>query len=82
MQESPQERRGGTVRVAGGVAFGNAGAFWFGVAAVTGGVMLHMPMYIMGKDIGYRLAGMPMDGLMQFGMIAIIVGLIASLYGL
>ena len=82
MQESPQERRGGTVRVAGGVAFGNAGAFWFGVAAVTGGVMLHMPMYIMGKDIGYRLVGMPMDALMQFGMIAIIVGLIASLYGL
>ena len=70
------------MRVAGGVAFGHTGAFWFGVAAVTGGVMLHLPMYIMGKDIGYRLVGMPMGALMQFGMIAIIVGLIASLYGL
>ena len=66
----------------GGVTFHHPGAFWFGVAAVTGGVILHLPMYLMGKSSGYRLAGMPMDTPMQIGMGAIIVGLIASLYGL
>lgn len=66
----------------GGVTFGNAAAFWGGVAAVTAGVILHLPMYLMGKASGYRLAGMPMDTSMQVGMGAIIIGLAASLYGL
>ena len=65
-----------------GVRFHHAGAFWFGVVAVTAGVIAHMPMYLMGKDIGYRLAGMPMDTPMLIGMGAIVVGFIASLYGL
>ncbi len=56
--------------------------FWFGVIAVTSGVLLHLPMYVMGRAHGYRLAGMPMDAPMQFGMAAIIVGLAACLYGL
>ena len=42
----------------GGVMFHHAGAFWFGVVAVTFGVVGHVPMYLMGKDTGYRLAGM------------------------
>ena len=77
-----------TVRVSsgrrplGGVSFGNATAFWLGVVAVTTGVILHLPMYLMGKDSGYRLAGMPMDTPMRVGMAAIIAGLAASLYGL
>jgi MFS transporter, putative metabolite:H+ symporter len=66
----------------GGVTFGHPVAFWLGVAAVTGGVLLHLPMYLMGKDMGYKLAGMPMDVGMQIGMAAIIAGLVASLWGL
>ena len=66
----------------GGVTFGNATAFWLGVAAVTGGVVLHLPMYLMGKASGYRLVGMPMDTSMRVGMGAIVLGLVASLYGL
>lgn len=66
----------------GGVTFHHAGAFWFGVIAVTAGVIAHIPMYLMGENNGYRLVGMPMDMPMKIGMAAIIVGLIASLYGL
>jgi putative MFS transporter len=66
----------------GGVTFGHPVAFWLGVAAVTGGVLLHLPMYLMGKDMGYKLAGMPMNVGMQIGMVAIIAGLVASLWGL
>ena len=72
------EERGGL----GGVTFGHPLAFWLGVAAVTGGVLLHLPMYLMGKDNGYRLAGMPMETPMKVGMAAILVGLVTSLYGL
>src|SRR5436190_20490599 len=70
------------VATLGGVRFHHAGAFWFGVVAVTAGVVAHIPMYLMGKDNGYRLAGMPMDTPMLIGMLAIVVGFIASLYGL
>ena len=70
------------VATMGSVRFHHAGAFWFGVVAVTAGVVAHIPMYLMGKDIGYRLAGMPMDTPMLIGMGAIVVGFIASLYGL
>jgi MFS transporter, putative metabolite:H+ symporter len=66
----------------GGVTFHHAGAFWFGVVAVTAGVIAHIPMYLMGRNTGYRLVGMPMDMPMKIGMAAIIGGLIASLYGL
>ena len=66
----------------GGVTFHHAGAFWFGVTAVTVGAMMHLPMYLMGSANGYRLADMPMSTGMQIGMAAIVVGLVASLYGL
>lgn len=71
-----------TKRQLGGVTFHHAGAFWFGAVAVTAGVIAHLPMYLMGKNTGYRLVGMPMDTPMMIGMAAIIVGLVASLYGL
>ena len=45
----------------GGVTFHNPGAFWFSVVASSVGVLLHLPMYIGGRDMGYRLAGMPVD---------------------
>jgi putative MFS transporter len=66
----------------GGVTFGHAGAFWLGVALVTAGVAAHLPMYVMGRDMGYRLAGMPMGLGMRLGMVAILVGLVVSLFGL
>ena len=66
----------------GGVTFGHAGAFWVGVLLVTGGVVAHLPMYIMGRSMHYRLAGMPMELPMKIGMAAILVGLVVSLYGL
>src|SRR5437868_5786406 len=66
----------------GGVTFGHAAAFWIGVALVTGGVLAHLPMYLMGRSVHYRLAGMPMETPMKIGMAAILVGLVVSLYGL
>ena len=70
------------VAALGRVRFHHAIAFWFGAACVTAGVVAHIPMYLMGKDMGYRLAGMPMDTAMIVGMGAIVVGFVASLYGL
>jgi putative MFS transporter len=66
----------------GGIAFPHPVAFWFGTLATTLGVVLHLPMYIGARDMGYRLVGMPMDSSMMIGMLLIIVGLVASLYGL
>ncbi|HKS61284.1 MAG TPA: MFS transporter [Xanthobacteraceae bacterium] len=66
----------------GGVTFHNPGAFWFAVVASSVGVLLHLPMYIGGRDMGYRLAGMPVDTPMLVGMFLITVGLIAAVYGL
>ena len=78
MVDGSRERASGF----GGVTFGNAAAFWLGFALVTGGVVAHLPMYLMGKDMGYRLVGMPMGTTMKAGMVAILVGLVVSLYGL
>jgi putative MFS transporter len=39
-------------------------------------------MYLAGRDVGYRLVGMPVDEPMIVGMVLIVVGLITSLYGL
>ena len=66
----------------GGVTFGHPAAFWTGVALVIGGVVAHLPMYLMAKDTGYRLVGMPMETPMKIGMVAILVGLVVSVYGL
>lgn len=76
-----EQGSGRTSRI-GGVTFGHAAAFWIGVALVTGGVIAHLPMYLMGKDMGYKLVGMPMETPMKVGMVAILVGLVVSLYGL
>ena len=76
------DRKRERTRGFGGVTYGHAGAFWLGVALVSGGVVAHLPMYLMGKDMGYRLVGMPMETPMKIGMVAILVGLAVSLYGL
>jgi len=66
----------------GGVTFHHPRAFWFGVLAAIIGVILHLPMYIGARDMGYRLVGMPVDTPMVIGMFLIFVSLIATLYGL
>jgi MFS transporter, putative metabolite:H+ symporter len=60
----------------------NALVFWFGCGVVTLGVILHLPMYLMGAPMHYALAGMPMDTGMYFGMAAILAGLAMACYGL
>src|SRR6516162_6218632 len=65
-----------------GVTFPHPGAFWLGTLATPAGVILHLPMYLGARDVGYRLVGMPVDEPMLIGMVLIIVGLVASLYGL
>jgi putative MFS transporter len=63
-------------------AFPHPVAFWLGVVATTIGVILHLPMYLSGRTMGYRLVGMPVDTSMIAGMVLVIAGLILSLYGL
>jgi putative MFS transporter len=57
-------------------------AFILGVIAVTAGVLLHIPMFLMGKDMGFRLYGMPMGADMYGGMALIIGGVAVAAYGL
>ncbi len=57
-------------------------AFWCGSAMVAAGVALHLPMFWMGRKIGFRLVGMPMDTGMLVGMGLIVAGVIAAAYGL
>ena len=69
-------------RSRGGITFHHPAAFWLGVAAVTAGVILHLPMYFESSVMHYHMAGMAMDASMKFGMLIIIAGLAASYYGL
>ncbi len=55
---------------------------WAGAAAVTAGVLLHLPMYLDAADRDYRLVGMSVDVPMIVGMVLIVVGLAATAYGL
>jgi len=66
----------------GGITFHHPVAFWWGAAAVTVGVVLHLPMYLGARDMRYKLAGMAVDGPMKAGMALILVGLVATFYGL
>lgn len=49
---------------------------------MTIGVILHLPMYIEARHMGYHMAGMKMDAAMSGGMALIVVGLLLSGYGL
>jgi putative MFS transporter len=60
----------------------NALAFWLGCAVVTAGVVLHLPMFLMGRNTGYVLAGMPMGTDMLLGMALIVFGVLLTGYGL
>ena len=57
-------------------------AFVIGCLAVTTGVVLHLPMFMMSRELHYRLAGMPMGWDMIFGMGLIIAGVLIAAYGL
>src|SRR3954451_14003048 len=57
-------------------------AFALGVIAVTGGVLLHLPMLWMGRMTHFRLYGMPMGTDMIVGMAAIVLGVAVAAYGL
>ncbi len=57
-------------------------SFWTGSTMVAIGVALHLPMFWMGRNLGFRLAGMPMDKGMIAGMGLIILGVAAAAYGL
>jgi len=57
-------------------------AFWLGCAALTGGVLAHLPMFIHASHMNYRMAGMPMDAAMMIGMAVIPIGLLLAAYGL
>ena len=56
--------------------------FVVGVIAVTCGVLLHLPMFLMGRMTHYQLYGMPMGNDMIVGMGAIILGVAIAAYGL
>lgn len=57
-------------------------AFVLGCLAVTAGVLLHIPMYWMGRHQGFQLAEMPMDASMYWGMAAILAGSLLAAWGL
>jgi MFS transporter, putative metabolite:H+ symporter len=75
--------RSSTVRTTpNGLSFHHPHAFWLGCAAVVAGVLMHMPMFAMGRMTHWQMVGMPMDTLMLSGMVLIPLGLLLSAYGL
>ncbi|HEU4961993.1 MAG TPA: MFS transporter [Sphingomonas sp.] len=57
-------------------------AFVLGCAAVTAGVILHLPMFLASRAMGYHMAGMPMDTGMVVGMFLIVGGVAVAAWGL
>jgi putative MFS transporter len=57
-------------------------AFALGVILVTGGVLLHAPMFLMGRHNHFVLAGMSIGWTMIGGMLAIVGGCAIAAYGL
>lgn len=67
---------------AGGITYQHRVAFWMGTAAVTVGVLLHMPDYLASATMSYRMAGMEMSSMMHVGMGLILAGLVLTAHGL
>ena len=57
-------------------------AFWTGCIAIIGGVLAHVPMFMMGRSTGYQMVGMEMDATMLTGMAMIPFGVLLAAYGL
>lgn len=63
-------------------AFHHPLAFWLGCIAIIGGVLAHVPMFMMGRHTGYQMVGMEMDATMLTGMAMIPLGVLLAMYGL
>jgi putative MFS transporter len=63
------------------IRFRHTAAFALGIAACTAGVLLHLPMYVSARGMGFRMAGMRPDPAMISGMVLIGIGLAMFLYG-
>jgi putative MFS transporter len=55
--------------------------FWGACLAISIGVLLHLPMLAMAHSMHNRLVGMPMDIGMWGGMVLIVLGVPAAIYG-
>ncbi|HEU5286471.1 MAG TPA: MFS transporter [Sphingomicrobium sp.] len=55
--------------------------FWAGCAAISAGVLLHLPMLAEAHRMGNRLAGMPIDSSMIGGMALIMGGVPLAVFG-
>ncbi|WP_370713228.1 MFS transporter [Sphingomonas sp. IW22] len=55
--------------------------FWAGCAAISAGVLLHLPMLAMAHSMGNHLNGMPMDASMWLGMVLILIGVPLACFG-
>jgi len=60
----------------------SSSAFWLGSLFVVIGVLLHIPMFLMARQMHYMLAGMPMGTGMLWGMAFILGGCATAAYGL
>lgn len=58
-----------------------APVFWAGCLAISFGVIAHLPMLATAHRMGNQLAGMAMDPTMWAGMILILLGVPAAIYG-
>lgn len=65
-----------------GLSFHHPAAFWLGCALITGGVLAHGPMFLMGRYTHWQMVGMPMTPGMLLGMALIPLGLALSAYGM
>ncbi|MEU3351583.1 MFS transporter [Streptomyces sp. NPDC037389] len=63
-------------------SFARPAFFWAGAAACTAGALLHLPMYLHARHMGYRMAGMSVDAPMLTGMLLIVTGVAAVVHGL
>lgn len=66
----------------GELSFHHPPAFWAGCALLVGGVLSHLPMFLMGRHTGWQMVGMAMDGWMLTGMALIPLGLGLAFHGL
>lgn len=64
------------------LSFHHPVAVWLGCLLIVGGVLAHIPMFMMGRHNGYQMVGMAMDATMLAGMAAIPLGLALAAYGL
>lgn len=65
-----------------GIDYQHPAAFWFGVTAVTVGVLLHLPFYWSARHDHFILRGRTPDPAFWIGMSLILIGLAATAYGL